>query len=70
MNSENPKSFGFIYRTIKLKKDKKNFVKLFLDQLKSVMDNNEESYNNESNEIKKHQPYFNTKEKDKITALQ
>lgn len=53
MNSNNPTSFGYIYRTIKLKKDKKNFVKLFLDQLKSIMNTNEEVYNNESNEIKK-----------------
>jgi hypothetical protein len=53
MNSENKNSFGYIYRTIKLKKDKKLFVKSFLNQLKSVMNNNEEAYNNESNEIKK-----------------
>lgn len=53
MNSENKNSFGYIYRTIKLKKDKKNFVKSFLDQLKSIMNTNEEVYNNESNEIKK-----------------
>jgi len=53
MNSEKPDSFGFIYRTIKLKKDKKNFVKLFLDQLKSIMNKNEEAYKNEQNSIKK-----------------
>ena len=42
MNSENKNSFG--YRNIKLKKYKKSFVKSFLQQLKNVINSNNEAY--------------------------